>query len=192
MAVILGGREPAFALSERSRMMIKAIVFLSNTGSTARYAGMAAKAADLPAYPLSGAAEHLAGGEEIFFMGWVMQGKVRGYGRAAMRYSIPGVCGVGMSRLEEDTIREIRAKTGIRDTKIKVFYAQSGFDMEKLHPVHRLLMKNVVKTLREREGEEARELLNMIENGADYTEFPRIAPVVEWIKRYNRRSRPEN
>lgn len=170
--------------------MIKAIVYLSNTGYTQSYAEMAARAAGLPAYPMKEAERQLAWGQEIFYMGWIMQGRVRGYARAARSYAVPGLCGVGMAEPGEDTLREIRMRTGIEDPRIKLFYARGGFDMRRLNGVHQLMMQTVRQGLADREDAEAREAARMMEKGGDYTAFVRISPAVEWIKKYNRRAEP--
>jgi len=77
-------------------MKPKAIVYTSNTGFTARYAKMIGEKAKLPVYEMAEAESKLAQGSEILYMGWLMASTVKDYRKAAKRYAIAGVCGVGL------------------------------------------------------------------------------------------------
>ena len=67
---------------------MKAIVYTSQTGHTQRYAQMLAERTGVPAYSLKEAGKSLRRGEEIFYMGWLMAGTVKGL-QSAMD---PGNC----------------------------------------------------------------------------------------------------
>ena len=165
--------------------MIKAIVYLTNTGSTGRYSEMLSEATGLPAFSLREAGDHLKLNDEIFYLGWVVQGRIKGYNRAALRYSIVGACAVGMNPQEGDTAKKIKDKTGITNPRIKVFYARGAFDMDKLDAVHRLFMGIVLKTLKENKGD--KNLIRLIEKGGDFVERGNIKAAADWITGYNRR-----
>lgn len=69
---------------------MKAIVYTSQTGHTQRYAQMLAERTGVPAYSLKEAGKSLRRGEEIFYMGWLMAGTVKGLQSAMDRYTIRG------------------------------------------------------------------------------------------------------
>ena len=165
--------------------MIKAIVYLTNTGSTGRYSEMLSDAAGLPAFSLKEAGSRLKLNDEIFYMGWVIQGRIKGYNRAAMRYNVVGACGVGMNPQEDSTAKIIKEKTGITNSRIKVFYARGAFDMDKLNPVHRHFMGIVLKNLRENKGDDR--IIRLIEEGGDFIKEANIKAAADWITGYNRR-----
>ena len=165
--------------------MIKAIVYLTNTGSTGRYSEMLSEATGLPAFSLKEAAERLKLNDEVFYLGWVMGGRIKGYNRAAMGYSIKGACAVGMNQREEDTARAIKAKTGITNPEIKVFYARGAFYMDKLDAVHRLFMGIVLKRLKDNKGDKG--LIKLIEEGGDFVDRANIKAAADWITGHNRR-----
>ena len=165
--------------------MIKAIVYLTNTGSTGRYSEMLSEATGLPAFSLKEAGERLKINDEVFYLGWVIQGRIKGYNRAALRFSIVGACAVGMNPQEEDTAKKIKGKTGITNPRIKVFYARGAFDMDRLNTVHRMLMGIVLKTLKENKGD--KNLIKLIEKGGDFVDRENIKAAADWITGYNRR-----
>lgn len=165
--------------------MIKAIVYLTNTGSTGRYSEMISEITGLPAFSLKDAGERLKLNDEIFYLGWVIQGRIKGYNRAAMRCNIVGACAVGINPWEEDSAKKIKEKTGITNPRIKVFYAQGAFDMSKLNGIHKLLMGIVLKALKENNGNG--EIIELIENGGDYVKRENIKAAADWITGYNRR-----
>ena len=72
------------------------ILYQSNTGFTQEYAQMLAKAEKLKCYEQGTGPQPLAG-EEVFYMGPLMAGHITGLDQAMKRYSVKGICGVGMS-----------------------------------------------------------------------------------------------
>lgn len=86
-------------------MNANSIVYTSNTGYTAEYARLLGEKTGLPVYSLTEAEQKLAAGNCVIYLGWLMAGKVQGYKKAAKRYKVQAVCGVGMggngSQLEE-------------------------------------------------------------------------------------------
>lgn len=165
--------------------MIKAIVYLTNTGSTGRYSEMLSEATGLPAFSLKEAGERLKINDEVFYLGWVIQGRIKGYNRAALRFSIVGACAVGMNPQEEDTAKKIKEKTGITNPRIKVFYARGAFDMDRLNTVHRMFMGIVLKTLKDSNGDKS--IIKLIETGGDFVAKENIKAAADWITGYNRR-----
>ena len=77
---------------------MKAIVYTSNTGSTAKYAKLLSHQICVPSYSMEEAKTKVKLGAEIIYMGWIMAGKIKGYPKAVRKYRIQAVCGVGMGQ----------------------------------------------------------------------------------------------
>ena len=146
---------------------------------------MLSEATGLPAFSLKEAAEHLKLNDEVFYLGWVMGGRIKGYNRAALRYSIVGACGVGMNLLKEDTAKMIKEKTGITNPSIKVFYARGAFDMDRLDAVHQVFIGIVLKKLKDNNGD--KNIIKLIEEGGDFVDRANIKAAADWITGHNRR-----
>ena len=58
---------------------MQAILYTSNTGSTARYAQMLGQRLDLPVYSAKEAAKALPRGAQVLYLGWLMAGGIKGY-----------------------------------------------------------------------------------------------------------------
>ena len=107
---------------------MKAIVYTSQTGHTQRYAQMLAERTGVPAYSLKEAGKSLRRGEEIFYMGWLMAGTVKGLQSAMDRYTIRGAAIVGVSpQGNGDLWTEARINGGYSDSGGRLFYLQGGF-----------------------------------------------------------------
>lgn len=111
-------------------MKPNAIVYTSNTGYTAEYAYLLGGKTGLPVYALAEAAGQLSEGSSVLYLGWLMAGKVQGYQKAAKRYQIAAVCGVGMGPTGSQ-IQDLRTANGFPDS-LPVFTLQGGFDLARL------------------------------------------------------------
>ena len=166
-------------------MNVNAIVYTSNTGYTARYAGLLGKRTGLPVYSLAEAGTKLPAGNCVIYLGWLMAGKIQGYAKAAKRYRIAAVCGVGMgpggSQLEE-------LRKGNRlEEDLPLFTLQGGFDMTKLKGIYKLMMQMMAKTLGkamakkpEKTASEEQMLLLLTQGGSCVSE-ENLRPVLDWF-----------
>ncbi|MGM9640879.1 MAG: hypothetical protein ACI3V3_05885 [Faecousia sp.] len=125
-------------------MKPNAIVYTSNTGHTAEYAKLLGQETGLPVYALAEAPKKLADGNNILYLGWLMAGKVQGYPKAAKRYHVCAVCGVGMGATDSQ-LEEVR-KANSLNAGMPVFTLQGGFDMTKLRGIHKFMMTVMAKT----------------------------------------------
>jgi len=169
--------------------MIKAIVYLSNTGFTKAYAQMISRETKLEAYTFKEAGEKLKSGDKVFYMGWILGGRIKGYTRAALMYNVVALCGVGMTFKTENTEKRLREACGIYSPKVKVFYAQAGFYPERIeNGVHAFMMRSAYKSFKNASKPDPykKEMLEMMEKGGDYSSIEKVQPVIEWIKLYNR------
>lgn len=159
---------------------MKAIVYTSNAGSTARYAKLLAHETGLPVYSAQEAKKQLPAREEILYLGWIMAGGIRGWQEAAKRFRVCAVCGVGMYQTGTQ-VQELREKNAIPG-EIPLFTLQGSFDLEKLHGVYKMMMKIMVKSLAQKEARtpEEEDMLDMLEHGGDRVRFENLKAVLDW------------
>lgn len=161
-----------------------AIVYTSNTGSTARYAKLLYYETDLPVYSLQEAKRRLPACSEIIYLGWLMAGKVKGYKKAAKRYRVQAVCAVGMGKTGTQ-IEDIQKKNTVPE-HIPVFTLQGNFEVGKLRGIYRVMMdimvKSISKTLAEKAERtpEEEEMLEMIFHGSGRVKPKNLDAVVDW------------
>ena len=123
---------------------MKAIVYTSNTGTTAQYAQLLGRASGLPVFSADEAKKALPERAEIVYLGWLMAGSVQGCRAAAARYTVRAVCAVGMGK-SGSQLDEVRKKNAI-PAEVPLFTLQGGFDLARLRGVYRLMMVIMAKT----------------------------------------------
>ena len=169
---------------------MKAIVYTSQTGHTQRYAQMLAERTGVPAYSLKEAGKSLRRGEEIFYMGWLMAGTVKGLQSAMDRYTIRGAAIVGVSpQGNGDLWTEARINGGYSDSGGRLFYLQGGYAPEKLGFFYRMMMKpmagSVVRQVQAR-GEAAtdqqRRMAEIFQHGGDFVREEALDEIVRWFR----------
>lgn len=163
-----------------------AIVYTSNTGYTAEYARLLGQGTGLPVYALSEAFGKLNSGAAIVYLGWLMAGKVQGYWKAAKRYSICAVCGVGMGATGSQ-MEDVR-KTNALPASLPLFTLQGGFDMAKLRGIYKFMMTVIAKTTgkrlaakADRTAEEDR-MLELLIHGGSCVREEHLKDVLAWYE----------
>lgn len=165
---------------------MNAILYTSNTCFTAQYAKMLGDKLGLPVAALEDAPASVAPGTEILYLGWLMAGTVKGYGKAAKRYPIKAVCGVGMGA-GGSQLEEVRRKNAIPE-KTELFVLQGGFDLAKLHGVYRLMMRAMKDVVGRKlaknpdKTEAAADMLDLMMNGGSRVSEENLRPVLAWYK----------
>ena len=165
--------------------MVQAILYTSNTGTTAQYAKLLGEKTGLPVHALSDAAS-VPGGAEILYLGWVMASGVQGYKKAAGRYSVRAVCGVCMGATGSQ-IRELRKKNKVPEN-VPVFTMQGGFDISKLRGIYKMMMsvmaKTVGKNLSEKKDRTPEEdsMLDMMLHGGNSVSEGNLNAVLDWYE----------
>ena len=164
-------------------MKPQAILYTSHTGSTARYAELLGQKTGLPVFPLSRAP---ARGTAVLYLGWLMAGKVQGYRKAAKKYRICALCGVGMGPTGSQ-LDDVK-KANQLPPDLPLFTLQGGFDRSKLRGVYRLMMSMVAgtmgKTLAEkpdRTPEEA-EMLELLTHGGNRVSEEHLHQILAWYE----------
>ena len=163
---------------------MNAIIYTTNTGSTARYAELLAQKTGLPVYSLAEAKKTISTGTEVIYLGWIMAGSVKGYAEAAKRYRVRAVCGVGMGQTGTQT-DSVRKKSGI-PADIPLFTLQGNFDVKKLHGIYRPMMEIMVKTAGKSLAEktdrtpEEDDMLDMMLHGGERVKAENLSAVLDW------------
>lgn len=174
---------------------MKAIIYTSNTGFTRKYAQMLSDALSIPAYNagLGEDRKSLSKGDEVIYMGWISANKIEGFKKAARRYSVRAVCTCGISETAESIIKELRAKNSIADD-MPFFYLRGGMNFSKLTGIQKkmlMMFGNVLKKTAETgtdeaERKKAKELIKILDKGADFTDRMKLRPVIEWYEEMQR------
>ena len=160
-----------------------AIVYTSNTGFTAQYAGLLGEKTGLPVYALD-ASDGPSPDSAVLYLGWLMAGRVQGYQKAAKRYRIQAVCGVGMGATGSQIV-DVRRSNQIPDD-LPVFTMQGGFDKTKLHGVYKLMMgvmeKTAGKALAAKSDRTAEEdsMLELLLHGGNHVSEDNLSAVLDW------------
>lgn len=162
-----------------------AIVYRSNTGYTAQYAVLLGEKTGLPVYPLD-KAQGPEPGSCVIYLGWLMAGKIQGYQKAARRYRVAAVCGVGMGA-SGSQLEDLRRANPLPES-LPVFTLQGGFDLKRLRGVYRLMMtvmaKTAGKTLAGKKDRTPDEdaMLDLMLNGGSRVSEENLAPVLNWYR----------
>lgn len=169
---------------------MKAIVYTSQTGFTRRYAELLAEETGLPAYELRSAKSQLPRGCEVFFMGWLIAGEVKGLKSAMDRYTVRGAAAVGISPQGNGELwTEAKFNGGFSDGGGRVFYLRGGYAPEKLKGIYRLMMNHMAKTvIRQVEAkgaeatEEERAMAEVFRGGGDFVQEESLKEIAAWIR----------
>lgn len=165
---------------------MEAIIYTSNTGSTARYAKMLSQELHLPVYSLEEAKKKVPAGAEIIYLGWIMASGIKGYVDAIKRYHVHAVCAVGMGQTGTQK-QQVRDKNKI-SRNIPLFTLQGNFDVKKLHGIYKIMMSIMVKTAgkaladkKDRTPEED-DMLDMMMNGGERVKVQNLKEIINWYE----------
>lgn len=167
-------------------MKATAIVYTSNTGYTGKYARLLGEETGLPVYELGSAGTAPDPGADILYLGWLMAGRIQGYRKAAGRWHVRAVCGVGMGACGSQ-LEELRRGNALPE-ELPLFTLQGGFDRTKLRGVYRLMMSLMAKTLGKRMAAksdrtaEEDDMLELLLRGGDRVSRENLAPVLAWYR----------
>lgn len=166
---------------------MEAIIYTTNTGSTAQYAKMLTEQTGLPAFSMEEAKSKVEAGSEIIYLGWIMAAQVKGYKTAAKKYKIRAVCAVGMEKTGTRT-EQIRKKTFV-PAEVPLFTLQGNFNVKKLHGFYRLMMSMMVKMVTKQlvaktdRTQRENEMLEIMLQGGENVRKENLAEVLDWYKR---------
>ena len=159
-----------------------AIVYTSNTGHTRQYALLLGEQTGLPVYTLDGAGSQLPGGSSVIYLGWIHASRVKDYSKAASRFDLCAVCGIGLC----DTgtlICEVRKATSIPES-IPLFTLQGGIDRSRLKGMDKLMISMLTKGLAAQKERSAQDdqMLQLLSKDESYVSPENLAEVLQWYK----------
>lgn len=164
--------------------MIDYIVYKSNAGHTKAYAQMLGKELNLPVYELDEAISNLVSLSKIIFLGWLMNGRIKGYKKANRHFRVKCICAVGITSNEKQ-LKEIRISNKLVED-LPLFILQGGFEFDKLTGIYKLMMstmKNISdKDLANKTNEE-KEILKLFTNDGNEVSIDKLVPVIKWFKK---------
>lgn len=156
------------------------VVYTSETGFTATYAGWIAESLQCEARELKSVnQDELAGYDQVVYGGWVMAGMVAGYDKIkAKNLKNVLVFAVGMTIPNEALHKQLAEQNGIEPERF--FYFEGGYRPEKLGFFKKLIIKLIASSIKKK-PEKTEEDLHMLETlqGADRTSREAIQGLVE-------------
>ena len=164
-------------------MNATAIVYISETGFTARYAAMLSEKLALPALPMKEAMTSLPAGTPVIYMGWLMASSVKDYSKAAKRFAIEAVIGVGLgdTGAQDDAAR----KACKLPADAPVFTVQGGMDVNNLQGPYRIAIKLLTKAISAQKNPtpaDAR-MTELLQKGGDYVSEKELTAVLAWAEK---------
>lgn len=162
---------------------MKAIVYTSNTGHTAAYAKLLGGLTGLSVYSMDEAKKLLEKGAPILYLGWLMASSIKGYRKAARKYSIRAVCGVGLCTTGA-LLDEVR-KANVIPSETALFTLQGGMDHEKLHGLYKSMINTLTKFMAKKDDRTAGEdeMLRLLQTDGYYVCEENLSAVLEWYKK---------
>lgn len=159
-----------------------AILYTSQTGHTETYANFLAEKLHLPAYPLKEAGRRLPVGASVIYLGWIMAGSIKGAAKAAKRYRIELLCGVGLAEPGEIMLATLCA--GHQSLCRDVFYLQGGYDGARLRGPYRYLMHIMCDSLSKKETRTPEEsaMLEALTQGGDFVREENLDGILQFLE----------
>lgn len=165
--------------------MISTILYTSETGSCKRYAEDLSAALHIPAHPMGKG--YVPAGTQIIYIGWLSNGKITGYKKAADKYDVAAVVQVGMSAPNAKSEATGRKKNGIGEGTA-LFTRQGAFNINKLPFVYKKVMELVNKKIAAglekktdlSDGDKA--TLKMAQTGEGQPASWDVSDIVAWAK----------
>ena len=159
------------------------IVYESNTGFTARYAAILSQKLGIPAAPLKEAVKSLPAGTPVIHMGWLMASSVAGFKKAAKRFAIEAVIGVGLgdTGAQDDAAR----KACKLPAEVPVFTVQGGMDLARLKGGYKMGIRLLTKAMAAKKNRTLDEdkMLELLIKGGDYVSEQELSAVLAWAAR---------
>ena len=160
---------------------MEAIVYLSLTGHTEAYARMLGEKTGLPVLSLDEAKGTLSKGAKILYCGWLCAGSVKGYKKAAKRYAVSCLCGVGLGETgaQDDAVR----KACKVPESVPVFTLQGGMEYEELKGVNRFMIKMLRRMLEGKKDRTPEEdaMLTLVKQGGNFVAEEHLAAPLAFL-----------
>ena len=159
---------------------MSSIVYVSNAGSSKRYAEMLSEKTGYPCYAFSDSDK--AVGTDVIFIGWVMAGAVQGLSEARVKFgTLKAVVAVGMMKSESQDAT-VKEKNSISEP---YFSLAGAFDIKKLSGMYKMMMGMMVKMikgkLKESDDPKAKEIVEKFEEGFDMVSEENLGDILAFI-----------
>ena len=156
------------------------IVYVSNTGSSKRYAEMLSEKTGYPCYAFSDSDK--AVGTDVIFIGWVMAGAVQGLSEARVKFgTLKAVVAVGMMKSDSQDAA-VKEKNSISEP---YFSLAGAFDIKKLSGMYKMMMGMMVKMikakLKESNEPKAKEMVEKFEEGFDMVSEENLEEILAFL-----------
>ena len=156
------------------------IVYVSNAGSSKRYAEMLSEKTGYPCYAFSDSDK--AVGSDVIFIGWVMAGAVQGLSEARVKFgTLKAVVAVGMMKSDSQDAA-IKEKNSISEP---YFSLAGAFDIKKLSGMYKMMMGMMVKMikgkLKESNDPKAKEMVEKFEEGFDMVSEENLSDILAFL-----------
>lgn len=120
-------------------------------------------------------------------MGPLMAGHITGLDQAMKRYSVKGICGVGMSPPGEQVLSTM-ARTNYTNN-LPVFYLQGGWAPKKVSWLKRRMVGMVTRSTRKalqekgsRRTPEEEQALSFLVRGGSYVAYENLTLIQNWLR----------
>ena len=156
------------------------IVYVTNAGSSKRYAEMLSEKTGYPCYDFAHSDD--AVGTEVIFIGWVMAGAVQSLSEARVKFgTLKAVVAVGMMKSESQDA-SVKEKNSISEP----FFSLTGaFDMKKLSGMYKMMMGMMVKMikskLKDSDDPKAKEVVEKFEEGFDMVSEENLSEILGFL-----------
>ena len=156
------------------------IVYVTNTGSSKRYAEMLSEKTGYPCYAMSDS--DAAVGTDVVFISWVMAGTIQGLSEARVKFgTLKVVVAVGMMKSESQDA-SLKEKNDVSET----FFSLAGsFDIKKLSGMYKMMMGMMMKMLKaklkESDEPKAKEMVEKFEEGFDFVDEENLSEILEFL-----------
>lgn len=162
--------------------MIEAVVYESNSGFTKRYAEMIGEKTGLPVYHIIDSALYVSKGAPVFFIGWVMAGKIEGYKIASKRYDVQAAAAVGVTPKSKEYVKKLIYDNKVMD--IPLFYLMGGISPDKLSKMHKKILNMIADSIERKAGVTKQELdaADCLRYGCDFVSEDNLSEILEWFE----------
>lgn len=156
------------------------IIYVTNTGSSKKYAEMLSEKTGYPCYSLS--ESDAAVGSDIVFIGWVMAGTLQGLAEARTKFgTLKAVVAVGMMKTEGQDAA-LKEKNSISEP----FFSLAGaFNVRKLSGMYKMMMGMMLKMIKAKMSEsddpKAKEAVKMFDEGFDMVSEENLSDLVDFL-----------
>lgn len=159
-----------------------AVVYVSNTGRTARYARLIGEKTGLPVFELTEAKKTLPKKAPIIYCGWLIASNVQDYKKAARRYEVVALCGVGLCPTGE-LMAEVRKATKL-PAETPLFTLQGGMDRAALTGIYGSMIDFLIKSMEKKKNptEQDAAMLAMLREGGDFVSEENLGAFLAWYR----------